>query len=88
MAGMRSIAARVALNSRCVLRSPEHGGADRRAIMLHQPVDHRQARRRRSDAAAIGVSLPEQRVDQLANQLSGGLRRAMIAMALSAIRPC
>ena len=32
----------------------------------------------------VGVSAPEQRVDQLANQLSGGLRqRAMIAMALS-----
>jgi peptide/nickel transport system ATP-binding protein len=32
----------------------------------------------------VGVSLPEQRVDQLAYQLSGGLRqRAMIAMALS-----
>ena len=32
----------------------------------------------------VGVSSPAQRVDQLANQLSGGLRqRAMIAMALS-----
>jgi len=32
----------------------------------------------------VGVSSPEQRVDQLASQLSGGLRqRAMIAMALS-----
>jgi len=32
----------------------------------------------------VGVSSPEQRVDQLSNQLSGGLRqRAMIAMALS-----
>src|SRR5256712_12830732 len=32
----------------------------------------------------VGVSSPEERVDQLSNQLSGGLRqRAMIAMALS-----
>src|SRR5262245_53918062 len=32
----------------------------------------------------IGIPLPEQRVDQVSNQLSGGLRqRAMIAMALS-----
>ena len=32
----------------------------------------------------VGVSSPEERVDQLTNQLSGGLRqRAMIAMALS-----
>jgi len=32
----------------------------------------------------VGVSSPEERLDQLSNQLSGGLRqRAMIAMALS-----
>ncbi len=32
----------------------------------------------------VGVASPEQRMDQLSNQLSGGLRqRAMIAMALS-----
>src|SRR5438105_6717976 len=32
----------------------------------------------------VGVSSPDQRIDQLAHQLSGGLRqRAMIAMALS-----
>ena len=53
--------------------------------MLHQ----RSAGGRRATKAIemlrrVGVSSPEQRVDQLSNQLSGGLRqRAMIAMALS-----
>jgi peptide/nickel transport system ATP-binding protein len=55
------------------------------AIMLHQQVNRRQARAKAIEMLQrVGVSLPEQRVDQLANQLSGGLRqRAMIAMALS-----
>jgi peptide/nickel transport system ATP-binding protein len=55
------------------------------AIMLHQHVDRRQARARTIEMLRrVGVSSPEQRVDQLSNQLSGGLRqRAMIAMALS-----
>ena len=44
----------------------------------------RRARRRIEMLRRVGVSSPEQRVDQLSNQLSGGLRqRAMIAMALS-----
>jgi peptide/nickel transport system ATP-binding protein len=67
--------------------SPVHtvGNQIVEAIRLHRRVDRRQAR---ADAIEIlrrvGVSSPEQRVDQLSNQLSGGLRqRAMIAMALS-----
>src|SRR5436853_2579467 len=55
------------------------------AIRLHQPVGRREAREKTIEILRrVGVSTPEQRVDQLANQLSGGLRqRAMIAMALS-----
>ena len=67
--------------------SPVHtvGNQIVEAIMLHQQVDRRQAREKAIEMLRrVGVSLPEQRVDQLANQLSGGLRqRAMIAMALS-----
>jgi peptide/nickel transport system ATP-binding protein len=67
--------------------SPVHtiGSQIVEAIMLHQQVNRRQAREKTIDMLRrVGVSLPEQRVDQLANQLSGGLRqRAMIAMALS-----
>jgi peptide/nickel transport system ATP-binding protein len=67
--------------------SPVHsvGNQIDEAIRLHQPVGHRQARARTIEMLRrVGVSSPEQRVDQLANQLSGGLRqRAMIAMALS-----
>jgi peptide/nickel transport system ATP-binding protein len=53
--------------------------------MLHQQVSRREARAKAVDMLRrVGVSSPEQRVDQLSNQLSGGLRqRAMIAMALS-----
>ena len=53
--------------------------------MLHQPVGRQEARVRTIEMLLrVGVSTPEQRVDQLAYQLSGGLRqRAMIAMALS-----
>ena len=53
--------------------------------MLHQRLDRRQAREKTIEMLRrVGVSSPEERVDQLASQLSGGLRqRAMIAMALS-----
>ncbi len=67
--------------------SPVHtvGNQIIEVIALHQQVSRGQARERAIDMLRrVGVSLPEQRVDQLANQLSGGLRqRAMIAMALS-----
>src|SRR5262245_45033786 len=67
--------------------SPVHtvGSQIVEAIMLHQQVDRRQARLQAIEMLRrVGVSLPEQRIDQLAHQLSGGLRqRAMIAMALS-----
>jgi peptide/nickel transport system ATP-binding protein len=55
------------------------------AILLHQPVSRREARDKAIEMLRrVGVPSPEQRVDQLSNQLSGGLRqRAMIAMALS-----
>ena len=55
------------------------------AILLHQPVGRREARDKAIEMLRrVGVPSPEQRVDQLSNQLSGGLRqRAMIAMALS-----
>ena len=67
--------------------SPVHtvGSQIVEAIMLHQQVSRRQAREKTIEILRrVGVSSPEQRVDQLSNQLSGGLRqRAMIAMALS-----
>jgi peptide/nickel transport system ATP-binding protein len=67
--------------------SPVHtiGNQIVEAILLHQDVTPRQARVQAIETLRrVGVSSPEQRVDQLAHQLSGGLRqRAMIAMALS-----
>jgi peptide/nickel transport system ATP-binding protein len=67
--------------------SPVHtvGSQIVEAIMLHQRLHRREARARAVEILRrVGVSSPEQRVDQLSNQLSGGLRqRAMIAMALS-----
>jgi peptide/nickel transport system ATP-binding protein len=67
--------------------SPVHsvGSQIVEAILVHQPLTRRQARDKTIDILKrVGVSSPEERVDQLANQLSGGLRqRAMIAMALS-----
>src|SRR5246500_3308992 len=67
--------------------SPVHsiGNQIIEAIRLHQAVSPRQARQQAVEMLRrVGVSSPEQRVDQLAHQLSGGLRqRAMIAMALS-----
>ena len=67
--------------------SPVHsvGSQIIEAILLHQPVSRRDARAMTIEMLRrVGVSSPEERVDQLSNQLSGGLRqRAMIAMALS-----
>ena len=67
--------------------SPVHtvGSQIDEAIMLHQQMSRRHAREKTIEILRrVGVSSPEQRVDQLSNQLSGGLRqRAMIAMALS-----
>jgi peptide/nickel transport system ATP-binding protein len=67
--------------------SPVHSVGNQiiEAIRLHQPVGRRKARVKTIEMLRrVGVSSPEQRVDQLAFQLSGGLRqRAMIAMALS-----
>jgi peptide/nickel transport system ATP-binding protein len=67
--------------------SPVHSVGNQivEAILLHQPVSSREARAQAIEMLRrVGVSTPEERVNQLANQLSGGLRqRAMIAMALS-----
>ena len=67
--------------------SPVHSVGNQiiEAILLHQPVSPREARVMAIEMLRrVGVSSPEQRIDQLSNQLSGGLRqRAMIAMALS-----
>jgi oligopeptide/dipeptide ABC transporter ATP-binding protein len=67
--------------------SPVHSVGNQiiEAIRLHQPVERREARTKTIEILRrVGVSSPEQRLDQLAYQLSGGLRqRAMIAMALS-----
>src|SRR2546421_5052422 len=67
--------------------SPVHSVGNQivEAILLHQAMSRRQAREKTIEILRrVGVSSPERRVDQLAYQLSGGLRqRAMIAMALS-----
>jgi len=55
------------------------------AITLHQKLGRKQARAEAIRMLrAVGIPLPEQRVDEYPHQLSGGMRqRAMIAMALS-----
>jgi len=67
--------------------SPVHSVGNQiiEAILLHQQVSRRDARDKTIEMLQrVGVSSPEARVNQLASQLSGGLRqRAMIAMALS-----
>ena len=67
--------------------SPVHTIGDQiiEAIMLHQPVDKREARKIALQMLKdVGIPMPEQRLDEYSWQLSGGLRqRAIIAMALS-----
>ncbi len=67
--------------------SPVHTVGDQivEAIRLHQPVNARAARQiALAILRAVGIPIPEQRLNAYAWQLSGGLRqRAMIAMALS-----
>jgi peptide/nickel transport system ATP-binding protein len=67
--------------------SPVHtiGNQLSEAIMLHRAVTKKEARMMAIDLLRqVGIPLPEQRIDEYAFQLSGGLRqRAMIAMALS-----
>ena len=55
------------------------------AIVLHQKVNKKEARDRAIKMLkAVGIPLPEQRVDEYPHQMSGGMRqRVMIAMALS-----
>src|SRR5205823_2590640 len=56
--------------------SPVHtiGSQIIEAIRLHQPVGRREARAQTIEILRrVGVSSPEERVDQLSNQLSGGL---------------
>jgi oligopeptide/dipeptide ABC transporter ATP-binding protein len=67
--------------------SPVHTIGDQvvETILLHQPVGRREARGIALQLLKdVGVPMPEQRLDDYAWQLSGGLRqRAIIAMALS-----
>jgi peptide/nickel transport system ATP-binding protein len=67
--------------------SPVHtiGNQISEAIMLHQGVDEKAARAQVIDVLRrVGMSQPQQRVDEYSYQLSGGMRqRAMIAMALA-----
>ncbi|MFC2077567.1 ABC transporter ATP-binding protein [Candidatus Bipolaricaulota bacterium] len=55
------------------------------AIILHQKLGKKRARAEAIRMLrAVGIPLPEERVDEYPHQLSGGMRqRAMIAMALS-----
>ncbi len=67
--------------------SPVHTVGDQiiEAIMLHQPVNKNEARKIAIGLLRdVGIPMPDQRLNEYAWQLSGGLRqRAMIAMALS-----
>lgn len=55
------------------------------AIILHQKLNKKESKEKAIEMLrAVGIPLPEQRVDEYPHQLSGGMRqRAMIAMAMS-----
>jgi len=55
------------------------------SIIVHQNLNTRAARKKAIEMLqAVGIPLPEQRMNEYPHQLSGGMRqRAMIAMALS-----
>lgn len=55
------------------------------AIILHQRLSRREARHKAVEMlTAVGIPLPDKRVNEYPHQMSGGMRqRAMIAMALS-----
>ncbi len=67
--------------------SPVHtiGNQIEEAILLHQKVSKEQARKICVNSlVTVGMSMPEERVDEYSWQLSGGLRqRAIIAMAIA-----
>ncbi len=67
--------------------SPVHtiGAQLMEAILLHNAVSKKEARRRGIEALrSVGIPKPERRIDEYSFELSGGLRqRAMIAVALS-----
>lgn len=67
--------------------SPLHtiGNQIMEAILLHQDVDKKEARKLAIDMLdKVGIANPQQRIDEYPHQLSGGMRqRGMIAMALS-----
>ncbi|MDR1317204.1 MAG: ABC transporter ATP-binding protein [Spirochaetales bacterium] len=67
--------------------SPVHTIGDQitEAIMLHLPVNKKEARKIGIEALrSVGIPKPERRIDEYSFELSGGLRqRAMISVALS-----
>jgi peptide/nickel transport system ATP-binding protein len=67
--------------------SPVHtvGAQIVEAVLLHNAVGRKEARRRGIEALrSVGIPNPERRIDEYSFELSGGLRqRAMIAVALS-----
>lgn len=67
--------------------SPVHTVGDQiiETILLHQNISKKEARQLAIEVfRAVGISMPEQRIDAYSWELSGGLRqRAIIAMALS-----
>ncbi|MGE0800253.1 MAG: ABC transporter ATP-binding protein [Lautropia sp.] len=67
--------------------SPVHtvGAQITEAVLLHNRVSRKEARRRGIEALrSVGIPNPERRIDEYSFELSGGLRqRAMIAVALA-----